>query len=135
MMSPVTLLVALVALTGIVAALASMRRTRSHQAFKAIASEAHFHYTPIDRFKLDARLNELGPGVGDLPAAVVTDVMYRNAGSRRDYVFTVWFSISVGGPCDSRVVAVQEHADGLTLLDAGIVNADRADTYRRLLPK
>jgi len=93
-MSPLPVILALLALSISVAILEFLYRRRKQCAFRPLARQRQMHYSPRDQLRLAPRVAASLP----LPGAAyvrVSNILYATSGSQRRYVFTVEYTIGV----------------------------------------
>jgi hypothetical protein len=137
-MNPLALLLILMAITCVVAVIASQRRARRAAMLRAIANEAKYNFSLVDRFHLAERLERASSELSGAPVRLARDVMYRTLGTsvdpHRHFVFVAEIEPTAG---EARIVrtisAVEEGAadSGLTVIAQR--DAADAEAYRDLV--
>jgi hypothetical protein len=137
-LNPLAFLLILVALTCVVAAVTSWRRSRRHVLLRGIATQAKYNFSLLDRFHLATRVQQAAGSWRGAPVRVARDVMYRTLGTsvdpHRHFVFVVEIEPVAGERRITRTVSALEEAgvdSGLKLLAEH--DADDAEAFRSLV--
>ena len=113
MITPMLLLVVLLAFTAVAAVAHFLLRQGHVEQLKALAAQQHMHFAADDRFRLAARVAPHIPIPG-AAAVRVCDLVYGVAGSNYRYIFRTEYTIGVLRTKTSvrRVASFSEPRDG-----------------------